>query len=148
MGLEKKWPGRFMEVSEKPKIIYDGAHNPGSATALKETIEDCYPDYEVSFIFGFLEDKDISNFCKNLKSIVSEAWTVSLDCHRGLNAELSAQYASIGGVEAEPIELKEAYEKAKNWAGVLGTNRIIIITGSLYLAELCIRWYFSHSIFS
>ena len=150
MGLENvEWPGRFMEVSEKPKIIYDGAHNPGSATALKETIEDCYPDYEVSFIFGFLEDKDISNFCKNLKSIVSEAWTVSLDCHRGLNAELSAQYASIGGVEAEPIELKEAYEKAKNWAGVLGTNRIIIITGSLYLAELCVSdGIFSHSIFS
>ena len=150
MGLENvEWPGRFMEVSENPKIIYDGAHNPASATALKETIKDCYPDYEVSFIFGFLEDKDISNFCKNLKSIVSEAWTVSLDCHRGLNAELSTQYASIGGVKTEPLELIEAYEKAKNWAGVLGTNRIIIITGSLYLAELCVSdGIFSHSIFS
>ena len=96
-----------------------------------------------------MEDKDISNFCKNLKSIVSEAWTVSLDCHRGLNAELSTQYAVIGGVKAEPLELREAYEKAKNWAGVLCTNRIIIITGSLYLAELCVSdGMFSHSIFS
>ena len=114
MGLENvEWPGRFMEVSGKPKIIYDGAHNPASATALKETIKDCYPDYEVGFIFGFLEDKDISNFCKNLKSIVSEAWTVSLDFHRGLNAELSTQYAAIGGVKAEPLELRERMRRLK-----------------------------------
>ena len=60
MGLENvEWPGRFMEVSEKPKIIYDGAHNPASATALKETIEDCYPDHEVSFIFGFLDVRNL-----------------------------------------------------------------------------------------
>ena len=34
-----KWPGRMEIINESPLIVIDGAHNPGAAVKLKESIE-------------------------------------------------------------------------------------------------------------
>ena len=62
-GLEQvRWPGRLMEVSSHPSIWLDGSHNPQGGAVLAENLKACFPDREISFIVGFLEDKDVAGY--------------------------------------------------------------------------------------
>lgn len=49
-----KWPGRMEIINESPLIVIDGAHNPGAAVKLKESIEMYFTNKRIAFIMGVL----------------------------------------------------------------------------------------------
>ena len=59
-----KWPGRMEIINESPLIVIDGAHNPGAAVKLKESIEMYFTNKRIAFIMGVLADKDYSKEIK------------------------------------------------------------------------------------
>ena len=56
--IECHLPGRVEILSEKPIVIFDGAHCPLSVRALCKTIEKIFPGRSRLYLFGILQDKN------------------------------------------------------------------------------------------
>ncbi|MFL2876787.1 MAG: bifunctional folylpolyglutamate synthase/dihydrofolate synthase [Pontiellaceae bacterium] len=138
-GLEQvRWPGRLMEVSSHPSIWLDGSHNPQGGAVLAENLKACFPDRNISFIVGFLEDKDVVGYVRTWHKMAHRVWAVPLPCLRGLSAEETAQRVYMGGVHAEACSLQGAWQAAAVWAKA-EADRMVVVCGSLYLMEACVE---------
>ncbi|MDZ8119048.1 bifunctional folylpolyglutamate synthase/dihydrofolate synthase [Pontiella agarivorans] len=134
-GLETvEWGARFQTLETEPLIILDGAHNPSAGRALADTLKELYPTRQIGFIVGFLDDKESVEFLRELKPLVSKAWTVGIDAPRGTSAEQAALQCKVAGIDAEARPVAEAWSSAKRWASE--ANRLVIVTGSLYLKSM------------
>ena len=132
-----KWPGRMEVVKEQPLIVIDGAHNPGAAIKLKESIEMYFTNKRIAFIMGVLADKDYSEEIKIVALLAKKIFTITPDNKRALNGEALdlAVADSNKNVTFEPT-LEEAVKEAEN---LYKNNEIdmILAFGSLsYLGDL------------
>jgi len=135
-GLESvEWGARFQTLETEPLMILDGAHNPSAGRALAKTLKELYPKHQIGFIFGFLDDKEAVEFLREIKPQVSNAWTLPIDAPRGTTAVHSAAQAQVAGIEATPSTVSNAWNAARDWA-VAEPNRLVVITGSLYLKQV------------
>lgn len=65
-GLKNvKHPCRF-EYLKEYNILIDGAHNPNGTKALREGLNNYFPNQKIKFIFGCLKTKNYSEMMKNL----------------------------------------------------------------------------------
>ena len=55
-----RWPGRFQVLPGPPPLILDGAHNPGGARALADSLRAYFPDRRIGFVLGMSADKDLA----------------------------------------------------------------------------------------
>jgi dihydrofolate synthase/folylpolyglutamate synthase len=135
-GLESvEWGARFQLLGTDPLVILDGAHNPSAARALSKTLREQYPEYQIGFILGFLNDKDTVEFLREIKPLVASAWTIPVDAPRGASADESASQATVAGMTAIPESVSNAWITAREWARA-EPGRLICITGSLYLKQM------------
>jgi dihydrofolate synthase/folylpolyglutamate synthase len=132
-GLKKvKWPGRFEVLSEDPRVILDGAHNPHGMTATVESLKTYFPDRKGVFVVGAMADKDVAAMAELLAPIAEKVITVVPDNPRAMKApELAAVFAGFG-VDAEPADsidegVKRAFELRKG-------GSYICALGSLYFS--------------
>src|SRR5882724_6170881 len=59
---ETHWPGRFQVIRAhhgSPEIVFDVAHNPDGAWALRSTLSAVYPDRPFTLVFAAMQDKDV-----------------------------------------------------------------------------------------
>ena len=71
-GLPKaKLPGRLEVLDKNPYIIYDGAHNPAAATALRKSIEDILDGRNIYAICGVYKDKAYREILDILYPVIS-----------------------------------------------------------------------------
>ena len=56
--LRTAWRGRFTTLRHDPVVIIDGAHNPGAARELKQSLELYFPGKKLYFVMGMFKDKD------------------------------------------------------------------------------------------
>jgi dihydrofolate synthase/folylpolyglutamate synthase len=128
------WPGRFEIASRSPLIVLDGAHNAASAKALRETLEQNYPDKNITIILGISHDKDVQGVCRELAAVGSRFILTQADNPRALPPqEILPQLRVYKTKDALMLSanLKEAFNLAgKNTGG----NSLIVVTGSLFLA--------------
>lgn len=132
-----KWPGRMEVVKEQPLMVIDGAHNPGAAVKLKESIEMYFTNKRIAFIMGVLADKYYSKEIKIVAGLAKKIFTITPDNKRALNGEALALAVadSNKNVTFEPT-LEEAVKEAEN---LYKNNEIdmILAFGSLsYLGDL------------
>lgn len=113
------WPGRFETVSEHPRIILDGAHNPEGMAALKRAAKDCARP--LIGVFSALKDKQGPAMRSMMESFCDEVITTAFRNARADTAE------HLGGDIIE--DWNEAINEACRRAGSEGT---VLITGSLY----------------
>jgi dihydrofolate synthase/folylpolyglutamate synthase len=128
-GIEKTyWKGRYDIISEKPKVIIDGAHNKEGIKYLREMLDKIKG--EKILLCGFSEDKDLKKISKILfpgfKKII-----ISKGNYKPMETSLIAKEACKFCENVEEVEdVKEAYKKAIKETK---KNNALIITGSLYL---------------
>jgi len=135
-GLESvEWGARFQCLGTDPTVILDGAHNPSAARALVKSLKENYSGYQVGFILGFLDDKDTVEFLREIKPLVSSAWTVPIDAPRGTTAEDSTFKAQAAGITAVSGDVSRVWSAAREWASE-EPKRLVCIAGSLYLVQL------------
>ena len=132
-----KWPGRMEVVKEQPLIVIDGAHNPGAAVKLNESIEMYFTNKRIAFIMGVLADKDYSKEIKIVAGLAKKIFTITPDNKRALNGKALALAVadSNKNVIFEPT-LEEAVKEAEK---LYRNNEIdmILAFGSLsYLGDL------------
>lgn len=129
-------PGRFEVIQTKnPMIFLDGAHNPGAAFRLKETITSLLKNYHIIFIMGIFADKDYEKVVEITCDLADNIYTVKADGKRALDAETLAECIKAHGKAAYPMEnICEALERAVSNAEELtkktGDKSAVICFGS------------------
>jgi dihydrofolate synthase/folylpolyglutamate synthase len=120
-------PGRMQVVAEKPRTIYDGAHNPSGMHALVQAL-----DGPVVAVVSILDDKDAAGMLRALlgKS-TSAVFTRSANPRALSPATLASLAEQLGGPPSEIVpEPHAAVARAQELAGPDGT---VLATGSIYL---------------
>ena len=130
-GLENVvWPGRLQIVQRgQQTLLFDGAHNPAGAEALRAALEKYFPNQIPTFVLGTLADKAWSRLCSILAPLAQRVFLVPVPSQR----------------TASPAELLPAVQKANPRATVvvcgslgealpqLQSEPFVVVTGSLYL---------------
>jgi len=131
-GVQKAfWPGRFQLISQSPKILLDGAHNPNAMKTLRKALSELGFE-RLILVIGIMGDKDKKRI---LKEIVPYAHSVIFTRPRYYRAESPAVLAKEAAeLTKDPFiieDLEEAINLAKKMA-VGHPKNLILITGSLF----------------
>ncbi len=137
-GLTRaRWPGRLQMVSERPRILLDGAHNPAGAQALAAFLAEHRSVLNrLILVFGVLRDKDWEAMLAPLGALADQLILTHPPADRGADPyELIAadRYCSKVEIAGEP---GEGLALARTVAGAEDT---ILVTGSLYTVAAALR---------
>ncbi len=125
------WPGRMQQVSARPLVILDGAHNDYSALRLRKAIAALHPGRELVIVLGISANKDIAGIVAALVP-GSRAVVITRAKHSRAAAPeaIRAEVARAGVASIEVDDLAEALAKAEELAT---EQSAILVTGSLFL---------------
>ncbi|HEU5193040.1 MAG TPA: folylpolyglutamate synthase/dihydrofolate synthase family protein [Methylomirabilota bacterium] len=70
---EARWPGRFQILPGTPPVVLDGAHNPGGARALADSLRAYFPGQPVTLVLGASADKDLAGILAPLLPLATRA---------------------------------------------------------------------------
>jgi dihydrofolate synthase/folylpolyglutamate synthase len=125
-------PGRLQIVSESPRTILDGAHNPSGIAALAAALPEAAGDRPVVAVVAILDDKDAAAMLKGLLPATSSLVLTGSSNRRSLPpATLASLAAQLGAPAAEVVPgAHAALDRARELAGPDGA---VVATGSIYL---------------
>jgi dihydrofolate synthase / folylpolyglutamate synthase len=137
---ETRWPGRFQIMSatdSTPEYVFDVAHNPAGAWALRSTLSNCYEDRRVIFVFGAMRDKAIAEMCEIIFPLAERVIATQADNPRSATPQEIRDAAHRTHAEIElSSNVPSALARAKDIAGLDG---VIVITGSIYVVGEAMR---------
>lgn len=130
------WNGRFTLIHEKPAFIVDGAHNPGAADMLVDSINHYFKGKRLIYIMGMFSDKDYISVIKKTVPYASKVLTIQTpDNPRALPAEELAAavrefHGDVQAMDSIEAAVKEAFSLA-------GEDDVILSFGSLsFIGEI------------
>jgi dihydrofolate synthase/folylpolyglutamate synthase len=128
------WPGRFQVIppaNGAPEYVLDVAHNPAGAWALRSTLSGAYEDRPLTFVFGAMRDKAISEIAEILFPLAESVIATRADNPRSAtSAEIRAAAAHTSVAMEEAPNVPAALERARILAG---SNGVVVVTGSIYI---------------
>ena len=137
---ETHWPGRFQVLSataEHSEVVFDVAHNPAGAWALRSTLSATYEERPLVFVFGAMRDKAISEMAEILFPLASRVIATHADNPRAATPEEIRAAAHRVSVELEEAsDVVSALAKARAAAGTRG---LVVVTGSIYIVGEAMR---------
>jgi dihydrofolate synthase/folylpolyglutamate synthase len=137
---ETSWPGRFQVVRAQngaPEYVFDVAHNPAGAWALRSTLSACYEDRPLTFVFGAMRDKAISEMAEILFPLAERVIATRSDNPRSATPdEIREAAARIATDIEDAADVPAALDRARSLAGSEG---VVVITGSIYIVGEAMR---------
>jgi len=137
---ETCWPGRFQVVpaaNGTPEYVFDVAHNPAGAWALRSALSAAYDGRLLVFVFGAMRDKAIGEIAEILFPLADRVIATRANNPRAASPEEIRQAASRISAEIEEApDVASALEQAKNLAG---ENGVVVVTGSIYIVGEAMR---------
>jgi dihydrofolate synthase/folylpolyglutamate synthase len=137
---ETRWPGRFQVMPAQgtsPEYIFDVAHNPAGAWALRSTLSACYEDRPLTFVFGAMRDKAIGEIAEILFPLAARVIATRADNPRSATPDEIREAAARTATDIEDaIDVASALARARALAGPGG---IVVITGSIYIVGEAMR---------
>ncbi len=129
-GIETaSWPGRMEMVSETPRILVDGAHNPAGGRALAEALQDI-PHEKLILVVGVMVDKDAEGILAPLFEQAERVFAVSPAIERAFPSDRLAAFCRGRGVVSDDAgSVASGLEKARK---VAGPRDLIVVCGSLF----------------
>ncbi len=125
-------PGRLEMVEGSPQLLFDGAHNPAGALALREYLDE-FIAQPVTLVFGAMRDKNLGEMAQLLFSRAACLILTMPDNLRAATLETLLEFATKATSEIkiilEPIA-ERAIDVARKQTPL---NGLICVTGSLYL---------------
>lgn len=121
-------PGRLESVGQ---FLFDGAHNPGGARALREYLDEFAPG-PITLIFGVMKGKDAVEMARAIFPKAEKIILARPSNSRAIRArDLRQMLDKVGD---NSVYDSDSVEEAINLArAVTAENGIILVTGSLYL---------------
>lgn len=127
-----RWPGRLEKVAENPLILLDGAHNPGSAARLAETIKGIFAGHyeRLILLLGILADKDMAGIIGCLAPLADMVIVTRPNYYRaGSTARIRKVVKAYTANVQEAQSVPDAIDMARAAAS---EKDMICITGSLF----------------
>jgi dihydrofolate synthase/folylpolyglutamate synthase len=137
---ETRWPGRFQVLPCShfaPEFVFDAAHNPAGAWALRSTLSACYEDRPLIFIFGAMRDKAIGEIAEILFPLAERVIATRADNPRSAVPEEIRAAALRTSTEIEETpDVASALARARALADPKG---VVVVTGSIYIVGEAMR---------
>jgi len=137
---ETRWPGRFQilpSTSGNPEYVFDVAHNPAGAWALRSTLSGRYDERPLIFVFGAMRDKAIGEIAEILFPLAKRVIVTRAENPRSATADEIREAAARTGSDIEDAaEVFSALQRARSLAGSQG---VVVITGSIYIVGEAMR---------
>ncbi len=134
------WPGRFQVLPADrgaPEYVFDVAHNPAGAWALRSALSTCYEDRPMTFVFGAMRDKAIGEMAEILFPLASQVIATKADNPRSATPDEIREAATRTATDIEDAEdVASALARARSLAGSSG---IVVVTGSIYIVGEAMR---------
>jgi dihydrofolate synthase/folylpolyglutamate synthase len=131
---ETRWPGRFQVLPAQggaPEYVFDVAHNPAGAWALRSTLSACYEDRPLTFVFGAMRDKAIGEMAEILFPLAVRVIATRADNPRSATPDEIREAAVRTATDIEDaIDVASALGRANSMAG---SDGIVVVTGSIYI---------------
>jgi dihydrofolate synthase/folylpolyglutamate synthase len=128
------WPGRFQVLPAHAgfsETVLDVAHNPAGAWALRSALSNYYEGRELTFVFGAMRDKAISEIADILFPIAERVIAIQADNPRAATTEEIAQAAAHSHTKVTRAEnMRGALEQARMESQ---GNGVVVVTGSIYI---------------
>ncbi len=137
---ETRWPGRFQVLpatTDHPEIVFDVAHNPAGAWALRSTLSAAYEERPLVFVFGAMRDKAIREIAEILFPLADRVIATHVE-----NPRAAAPSEIREASRRVSVEIDEAPDvpAALAKAGVAaGTRGLVVVTGSIYIVGEAMR---------
>jgi dihydrofolate synthase/folylpolyglutamate synthase len=125
-----EWPGRFQILRRDPTVIVDGAHNPGGARALAQSLATYFPGEPLTLVLGVSADKDQAGILSALAPLASR---LILTAYRSPRAAAPMALRDLVPPTDARVETAESLESALSLAATPPHNPLICVAGSLYL---------------
>lgn len=132
-GLETaEHPGRLELRSGQPALLFDGAHNPSGARALRRYLDE-FVKVPITIVFGAMRDKDLKEMTKALFPVAESIVLTQPDNPRAAALTDLERFVpqiappqTLAVATSAAIALHRAYD-------LTPADGLICITGSLYL---------------
>jgi len=142
-GLQQaKHRGRLELWDSEPPILFDGAHNPAAARALREYLDE-FVDRPITMIFGAMKDKALDKLGAILFPAADQIVLTQLDNPRAAiidELEAAAPTDFDRGKLFRATSVEEAWRIARENTS---TDGLILVTGSLYLIGAVQKTHFA-----
>ena len=137
---ETRWPGRFQVIPAEggsPEYIFDVAHNPAGAWALRSALSTCYEDRPLTFVFGAMRDKAIAEMAEILFPLAVRVIATRADNPRSAMPDEIREAAARTSTDiVDALDVASALARARSLAGPQG---VVVITGSIYIVGEAMR---------
>lgn len=124
-------PGRLELVPHEPPFLFDGAHNPAGAEALRDYLNE-FGRRPLTLVFGAMSDKKLLSLGEILFPLADNLILTTIDNPRAASLEslrpIAARFARGSVIESNSS--RDAFEASLRNAPREG---LICVTGSLYL---------------
>ncbi|CAN7568757.1 bifunctional folylpolyglutamate synthase/dihydrofolate synthase [Paenibacillus sp. LjRoot56] len=139
-----KWPGRLEMVSQEPRILIDGAHNPEGAATLAAALQNVYTYKKLHMMIGMLATKNHTGYLRHILPLVDTLIITEANFHKKGDAYLLAEIAN-GLLREMNLEIDVVVERDWKQALTLLTNRteqddLAVVSGTLYLISDVRSW--------
>jgi dihydrofolate synthase/folylpolyglutamate synthase len=137
---ETHWPGRFQVLpaqNGEPEYVFDVAHNPAGAWALRSTLSAAYEDRPITMVFGVMRDKAIAEMAEILFPIAGHVIVTHAENPRSASpGEIRQAAARVATDIQEARDVVTALAMARATAGAAG---LVVVTGSIYIVGEAMR---------
>jgi len=130
-GLQNtRWPGRLERVSQDPRILLDGAHNPAAALALAQALKKTRGNGRLLLVMGIMADKEVDTILARLLPLAQAVIFTRPQYFRSATTVDLARRARPYNLEV--IEVPRVNEAIRRAQILAGPDDRIVITGSLF----------------
>ncbi|WP_426448683.1 bifunctional folylpolyglutamate synthase/dihydrofolate synthase [Paenibacillus sp. S-38] len=133
-----QWPGRLELLSESPRLLIDGAHNPEGAQMLAAALKETYRYRKLHFMMGMLSNKNHTGYFRHILPLVDTLILTEPEWHKKAQASDLAALArtlldELGRTDVEVIvepDWKAALDLTQRLAE---EDDLAVVSGTLYL---------------
>jgi dihydrofolate synthase/folylpolyglutamate synthase len=125
-----RWSGRLEVVMESPRVLLDGAHNPGAAKRLKEAISEEFTYERLLLALGIMSDKDYRRIISILVPLADMIVLCKPRSERAALPRVLLNEVERTGKRGKIIE--DVGEAARYLLSMATKRDLVCITGSFY----------------
>ncbi|GBF73924.1 bifunctional folylpolyglutamate synthase/dihydrofolate synthase [Paenibacillus sp. 598K] len=130
---ETVWAGRLEMVSQEPRLLLDGAHNPEGAAALAAALQDTYSYKRLHVMLGMLENKSHRATLRHILPLVDSLIVTEPEFRKKMSADALAALVAEEGCACEIIIEPDWRQALDQLQARTGPEDLAVVTGTLYL---------------
>ncbi len=125
-------PGRLEVMGRQPLVVLDGAHNPHSALALRNSLSSDFLFKNLTMVIAVFDDKDIAGVLNELVPAADRVIFTRADNPRASSPQTLAAVAPVVPGQGAPELIPTMAEAVDRAIQISDEEDMILITGSLH----------------